>query len=212
MRINFVCKDFNTGMSLEKNLNQAHALNQWAVWFKKEFAPSDLDADGVFAFMHHFADLGIFESVGDENRWKLGGIDFDSNDKNIREMLLDRLETLSKTTDGFAVACFLGRQPEISTAKKETSQSPPANRIAPKITGETPNLEKASNLSNLQIVKKVGRQLKPFLEFEKETVSRLQGIHTPSKEARVIFNYILRHTRTKAEPKKWEQLSRKRHK
>ena len=199
-------------MSLEKNLNQAHAFDQWAVWFNKEFAPSDLDVDGALAFMHHFADLGIFESVGDASRWKLAGIDFDANDENIREMVLDRLETLSRTTAGFAVACFLGRRPDIPSAKKETSQSPPAKRTAPKIIGETPNLEIASDWSNLQIVKKVGRQLKPFLEFEKETVSRLQGIHTPSKEARVIFNYILRHTRTKAEPKKWEQLSRKRHK
>ncbi len=146
-------------MSLENNLNQAHGLDQWAVWFKKEFAPSDLDEGGTLAFLHHFADLGIFESVGDENRWKLAGIDFDANDENIRERVLDRLETLSRTTAGFAVACFLGRRPDIPSGKKETSQSPPAKRTAPKIIGETPNLEKASDLSKLQIVKKVGRHV-----------------------------------------------------
>ena len=199
-------------MSLENNLNQAHGLDQWADWFQKEFAPSDLDADGVLAFMHHFADLGIFESVGDEGSWKLAGIDFDSNEETRREKVLDRLETLSRTTAGFAVACFLGRPPEISPAHKEISQPPLGKRTPPIFKGETPNLEKASDLSNLQIVKKVGRQLKPFLEFEKEMVSRLLGTHTQPKEARVIFNFILRHTRTKAEPKKWEQLSRKRHK
>ena len=106
-------------MSLENNLHRAHALDQWAVWFQKEFAPSDLDVDGVLAFMHHFADLGIFESIGDESSWALAGIDFDSNDETIREKVLDRLETFSRTTSGFAVACFLGRQPDIPLSKKE---------------------------------------------------------------------------------------------
>jgi len=192
-------------MNLEKNLRQAHTLDQWAIWFKKEFAPSDLDADGVLAFMHHFADLEILESVGDENKWTLAGIDINSNDETVRGKVLDRLETLSRTTAGFAVACFLGRRPDIPVANKEIPQPPPAKRIAR-------NRDKASDLSNLQIVKKLGRQLKPFLDFENEMVSRLQGIHTPLKEARVIFNFILRHAQTKAEPKKWEQLSRKRHK
>ena len=211
-RTNSACRGFKIRMSLKMNLNQSQALDQWAVWFKKEFAPADLDADGVLAYMHHFADLGIFESVADENRWKLAELGFVSNDETIRERVLERLETLSQTPSGFAVSCFLGRRPKISKAKNEISQSPSAKRPAPKIKGKNPNLAIASDLSNLQIVKKVGRQLEPFLEFEKETVSRLQGTHTPSKEARVIFNYFLRHTRTKAEPKKWEQLSRKRHK
>ena len=197
-------------MSLEKNLHHAHDLEQWAVWFKKELAPTDLDRAGVLAFLHHFADLGILESTVNEGQWKLAGIDSDSNSENIRKGVLDRLETLSKTTAGFAVNFFLGRQPDIPPANQETAAS--VQKISPKVNALAPNLEKASDLSNLQIVKKVGRQLKPFLEFEKEMVSRLMGIHTQQKEARVIFNFILRHTRTKAEPKKWEQLSRKRHK
>lgn len=197
-------------MNLEKNLHHAHELDQWAVWFKKEFAPEDLDRAGVLAFMHHFADLGILESSSDEGQWKLAGMDSDSNSENIRKKVLDRLETLSKTTAGFALNFFLGRQPELSPANQETAAS--VKKITPKVNARVPNLEKASDLSNLQIVKKVGRQLKPFLEFEKETVSRLMGIHTQQKEARLIFNFILRHTRKKAEPKKWEQLSRKRHK
>jgi len=197
-------------MSLENSLHHAHELDQWAVWFEKEFAPADLNTAGVLAFMHHFVDLGILESSLDEGRWKLAGIDIDSKPQNIREKIFDRLEILSKTTAGFAVNVFLGRQPDIPPASQETAAS--VRKITPKIYENSPNLEKASDLSNLQIVKKVGRQLKPFLEFEKETISRLMGIHTQQKEARVIFNFILRHTRTKAEPKKWEQLSRRRHK
>ncbi len=197
-------------MNLEKNLHHAHDFEQWADWFKKEFAPADLEAAGVLAFMHHFADIGILESSGGEGQWKLAGIDIDSKSENIREKILDRLETLSGTTSGFAINFFLGRQPDIPSGSKENTTS--VRKITQKVNALTPNLEKASDLSNLQIVKKVGRQLQPFLEYEKETVARLVGIHTPQKEARVIFNFILRHTRTKAEPKKWEQLSRKRHK
>ncbi len=199
-------------MSVEKNLYQAHSLDEWTEWFKKEFAPSDLDSDGVIAFMHHFADMEILESTADMGKWKLAGIDLNSNPENIRDQVKGRLETVSRTQDGFAVAFFLGRSTEIPAVNKETSESPSEKRTAPKIKKNTPNREIASDLSNLQIVKKVGRQLQPFLEMEKATVSRLVGTHTQPKEARVIFNFILRHTKTKAEPKKWEQLSRKRHK
>jgi len=198
-------------MNLEKSLNQAHHLDQWAVWFKKEFAPADLDEDGVLAYLHHFADLGILESLENAGKWQLSGIEFDSNPENIRGKVLDRLEALSRTTAGFAVIFFLGRRADLPPVSQATSAS--VEKTAAKFNANVaPNLKTASDLSNLQIVKKVGRQLQPFLEFEKATVSRLLGTHTRQKEARVIFNYILRHTREKAEPKKWEQLSRKRHK
>ncbi len=199
-------------MSPEINLEQSHPLDQWAVWFKKKFAPSDLDAGGVLAYMHHFGDLGILETVGPNGKWQLSGINFESDPDNIRQQVLDRLETLSRTSAGFAVNYFLGRSAGFSAEGKATPPSAPVKRFEARDKPTAPNREVASDLSNLQIVKKVGRQLQPFLEFEKETVSRLLGTYTQTKEARVIFNYILRHTKTKAEPKKWEQLSRKRHK
>ncbi len=189
-------------------LIDSHALEQWAVWFEKEFAPSDLDEDGVLAFMHYFADLGILESTADDNKWQLSGIDVNSAPEKIRDKVANQLEEVSRATAGFAVNFFLGRQADIPPVNKETS----GREASPKINPGASNLEKASDLSNLQIVKKVGRQLQPFLELEKATVARLTGPHTQVKEARVIFNFILRHTKTKAEPKKWEQLSRKRHK
>lgn len=197
-------------MSFDIDPGNAHAFKQWAVWFKKKLAPLDLNADGVLAFMYHFADLGILEPDVDEDKWKLAGIDSDSNPENIRKQVLDRLETLSRTPRGFALACFLGRPPEFPASGKEISSS--EKRVAQKNNENAPNREIASDLSNLQIVKKVGRQLQPFLQFEKDTVSRLLGTHTQTKEARVIFNFILRNTQSKAEPRKWEQLSRKRHK
>ena len=182
------------------------SLNQWSFWIKENFAPDGLDDDGVLAFMRHFADLGIFEPVND-NEWKFFG--GDKQPDQINEAFLDRLETLSGTEEGFAVAYFLGRKPVSSNAVKKPNPRPSSRQ---KEASKPPNREIASDLSNLQIVKKVGRQLQPFLEFEKETISRLQGTHTQPQDARIIFNFILRQTRQKAEPKKWEQLSRKRHK
>lgn len=199
-------------MALEKNLHLAHALEQWAVWFNNEFAPADLDENGALAFMHHFVDLGVLRSVDEEGKWQLSEINIESDPENFRQQVLDCLETLSRTSAGFAVNFFLGRQPDISSDDKGKPGSAPAKQLGAKVKQNAPKREVASDLSNLQIVKKVGRQLQPFLKFEKETVARLLGPHTQTKEARVIFNFILRHTKTKAEPKKWEQLSRKRHK
>ena len=158
-------------MSRNLNLCHAHTFDQWAGWFKGEFAPSDLDNDGVLAYLHYFADLEILEAVADEDKWRLSGIDADSNPDSIRKKVLDQLETVSRTSAGFAVNFFLGRQPDITLPVKDKASS--VRKITPKVKSNSPNLEKASDLSNLQIVKKVGRQLQPFLEFEKNTVSRL---------------------------------------
>ena len=73
------------------------------------------------------------------------------------------------------------------------------------------NPEFASDLSNLQIVKKVGQQLKPFLDVENKIVSKLQGKYTNKADARHLFQYIFGKINSKAKPRKWEQLSRKRH-
>ena len=71
--------------------------------------------------------------------------------------------------------------------------------------------KKTSNLSNLQIVQKLGNQLRPFLDLERQTISRLRGAYTSKTDAQWLFNYILDKTRKKSPAKKWEQLSRKRH-
>jgi hypothetical protein len=196
-------------MSFDMALDQPHPLDQWSVWFKAELAPSDLDAPGVLAFMYYFADMGILEPV-DESRWKLCNIDNKQSSGQLRDSIRDHLEGLSQTEEGFAISYFLGQRPKVSSRPLRYSQKQKPHTIPDE--GKIPNREKASDLSNLQIVKKVGRQLRPFLDFEKETVARLLGTHTEQKEARIIFNYILRHTQAKAEPKEWEQISRKRHK
>jgi len=194
---------------LQQSLNQPRTLEQWADWFRAELAPSDLEPAGLLAFMHHFADLGLLEPV-DETQWQLGGVDTSQPSIRLMDAVRSRLEALSGGDEGIAVACFLGRRPKTSFSPLKKSHPQPLRQGS----GENipPNREKASDLSNLQIVKKLGRQLQPFLDFERQTLSRLLGTHTQQKDARIIFNFILRQTQQKAEPKKWEQLSRKRHK
>ena len=74
-----------------------------------------------------------------------------------------------------------------------------------------PGDKKSSNLSNLQIVKKWGSQLRPFLDVEQKTIVRLRGEVTSQEDAQWLFSYILNKTRKKSPAKKWEQISRKRH-
>ena len=74
-----------------------------------------------------------------------------------------------------------------------------------------PDIKPASDLSNLQIVKKVGKQLQPFLRLEESIVSRLTGKQAGKQDAQKLFHYMFEKIGTKAEPRVWEQLSRKRH-
>ena len=74
-----------------------------------------------------------------------------------------------------------------------------------------PGDKKSSDLSNLQIVKKWGSQLRPFLDIEQKTIARLRSDFTSQEDAQWLFSYILNKIRKKSPAKKWEQLSRKRH-
>ena len=49
------------------------------------------------------------------------------------------------------------------------------------------------------------------LDAEKSIVERLIGKNTKKSDARNLFHYIFGKINAKAPPKKWEQLSRKRH-
>ena len=77
--------------------------------------------------------------------------------------------------------------------------------------GFVPKVKPASNLSNLQIVKKVGKQLQPFMRMEEDVISRLVRTHVDKQDAQKLFHYMFSKVGFKAEPRVWEQLSRKRH-
>ena len=114
---------------------------------------------------------------------------------------------MSQTKSGFALPFFIRLETiELPTLESliETEDKEAKNNI-------TTKPERSSDLSNLQIVKKVGRQLEPFLKAESTIVSRLIGEHTTKADARLLFNYMFGKMGSKAQPRKWEQLSRKRH-
>lgn len=202
-------------MSSDEDLSRPLPLGQWVSWFLEKFAAPDLDPACVRSYLFHFADLGVLKPF-DSGLWELTGVDSDVPPDRIENDLRVRLETLSQTEQGFALACFLGRPPGKLPGPVADSSRPsrPGKKDRAASAGGPsgyPPIQRASDLSNLQIVKKVGRQLSPFLEMEKNMLARLQGPHTAKEDAQRIFNYVLGKTRKKAEPKKWEQLSRKRH-
>lgn len=190
-------------MGSEKTVVPPLSTLQWVSWFKDGIVPPDLDDEVVQSFLRHLADLEVLVPCG-EGEWKFSsGADSEPSPESLRKILQGRLEVLSQTEEGFAVGYFLlHRSADPRPIPIDSGVQPPSGISMP---------EKASDLSNLQIVKKVGRQLKPFLEQEKIVLSRLQGVCTGKEDAQRIFHYIFSQTREKAGPRKWEQISRKRH-
>lgn len=196
-------------MGTQKVPEQPGTFEQWVPWFKENILPEGLDDPTIPAFLRHFADLGLLENAG-PGTWKLSGIDRGQGPDKAKSQLLGRMKDLSEDDKGFALKYLLGFSGE-DTLSAVFPEEPTTSRPQSKEPGNTPLPEKASDLSNLQIVKKVGRQLRPFLELEKKVVSKLKGIYTTREDSQKIFHYILGKSQTKAKPKKWEQLSRKRH-
>lgn len=177
----------------------------WVQWLKQTLPASNLEDAILHSLLHHLADLEVFSAVGEPN-WKLSSLsESTAGNKSLQQDFLDHLKKISNTSQGFILGYFLGDTRPLSQALKFSSDEYGAGPELDKVPAK-----KSSNLSNLQIVKKVGRQLQPFIELENKVTSRLQGKHTVKADAQRIFHYVL--SKEKAAPKKWEQLSRKRHK
>jgi hypothetical protein len=148
----------------------------------------------------------VLEKSGEKD-WELTLV----SDKSltIEEEMEKRLIDLSATEQGFALRYFLKDPPPIANDAhpEESSEAEIHSKNNPQLLDQ-----KTSNLSNLQLVKKYGRQVQSFIELEKSYTEKLLGPHTTSKEARKIFNFILSRMQQKTEPRSWEQLSRRRHK
>jgi hypothetical protein len=129
----------------------------------------------------------------------------------IEEEMGKLLNDLCVTEKGFALRYFLEDPPPSQITHGSQDQGYSDAEDGPKGNPELLG-HKTSNLSNLQIVKKYGRQVQSFIELEKSYTERLLGPHTTLKEARKIFNFILSRMKQKTEPRPWEQLSRRRHK
>jgi hypothetical protein len=180
-------------------------ISDWITFLKENFISDDLEDETLYSLLNYLIDLGLLISTeNDSFEWQ--GL---SNDvervEQIRVMQTDFLR-LSQSEPGFALPFFVKIDTELPTLESliETKEK----NVKSKTISQP---KSSSDLSNFQIVKKVGRQLEPFLKAESAIVSRLIGVRTTKADAQQLFHYIFGKIGSKAEPRKWEQLSRKRH-
>jgi hypothetical protein len=180
-------------------------ISDWINFLKENFISDNLEDETLYALLNYLIDLGLLVSTeNDSFEWQGLSNDVERAEK-IRVMQTDFLR-VSQSNPGFALPFFVGIDTELPTLESliETKEK----NAKSKIIGQP---ELSSDLSNLQIVKKVGRQLEPFLKAESTIVSRLIGVRTTKADAQQLFHYIFGKMGSKAKPRKWEQLSRKRH-
>ena len=193
----------------EPHLNYSEDL--WFEWFRDGILNTDIDGTGETPILHYLLDLSVLESEGN-GLLKLSKVSKEQSSHEVKNRQLEALNDLSKTENGFALVYFLSsfsdkKLPPLIT-EEDTSSSKRKNIFK---NSYLPGVKKSSNLSNLQIVKKWGSQLSPFLDVEQKTIERLRGTYTSQEDAQWLFSYILNKTRKKSPAKKWEQISRKRH-
>ncbi len=186
------------------------SLDHWVSFFIEFIFPDDLNAEIAESFLRHLADLGSLVPVG-EDLWRWSDCDSQIDSKKLLVRVQKDIEALSDSESGFALSYFIGYKSltrKLLTAETDSFSSKNINR-----KGNEPSTaaKSASDLSNLQIVKKMSKQLQPFLQIEEAVVSRLVGKHTGQRDAQKLFHYMFSKVGSKAEPRVWEQLSRKRH-
>lgn len=191
-----------------RNYSSRMEMTEWISFFLEFIVTDDLKEDTAESFLLHLADLGALVLV-DENIWGWKDCDSTIDSDNLIPLIKNELELLSDTEPGFALAYFIGfkdlnRKPFFTATDSSRMKNNHKRRL--ESSGKP-----ASDLSNLQIVKKVGKQLQPFLQVEESVVSRLIGKYVDKQKAQKLFHYMFSKTGTKAEPRAWEQLSRKRH-
>ncbi len=185
----------------------------WLSYCQNGVFHGDLDGGLKAALWGYLADLGICVEL-DSGLWSVPGIDLSNAPSEIAGDLEEKLKRAVKTEKGFALKHFLaGHEDEEKRSsvipKRPGFASPPR----PHAAGESLKPKRpAHDLSNLQIVKKVGRQMESFLDQEKQFFEQVLGPSVSRKDAQVLFNYVISRTRQKVEPQKWVQLSRRRHK
>jgi len=175
---------------------------QWLEILSDTYLATGMDGVTLDAVFFYLVDLGLFVDSG-EGQWTIHGKTSVAED--YAGNLEERLRGLCQEPKGKPLAYLLlkGREwmPEPETSSSSTTK--------PSIEKGFP--AKTSNLSNLQIVNKYGRQVQSFIELEQEFMRHLVGPQTDKKAARKLFNYILSQMKEKAAPRPWEQLSRRRH-
>lgn len=189
---------------MQKNYSSRMELPEWIIFFMEFIVSDDLKKEVTESFLRHLVDLGVLLPV-DLGLWQWGEARVDS--ENLLTTVQADLELLSEAEAGFALAYFIGYK----DLNKKSLDSLDSKNATQKSNGLSSEDKPASDLSNLQIVKKVGKQLQPFLQLEESIVSRLVGEHVSRQDAQRLFHYMFGKIGTKAEPRTWEQISRKRH-
>ena len=181
----------------------------WLQRFREEIVLPELNDELILAFLNYLADLNIFNITSKEG-WQLDGFPQEWGEAGLLN-LLKKLNALCKTEKGFAVGYFLRDKKEYvpQNLSKGLKSDYSKEYVSLQDLG-TPS--KSSDLSNLQIVKKVGRQLSPFLEMEKKYLNQLKGQRVTKGDAQLLYRYILGQTLPKSKSIPWQQLSRRRHK
>jgi len=182
------------------------SLDAWGKFLIEFIVSNDLSEELVGSFLRHLADLGVLLPC-DDDVWEWCNSEVEL--KNLIARIKKDLESLSDSESGFALAYFIGyKKLNKKPLDDKVDSKDNINRKQSKLP---PDIKPASDLSNLQIVKKTGKQLQPFLQIEESVVSRLIGKHVGKQDAQKLFHYMFGKVCAKAEPRVWEQLSRKRH-
>ncbi len=199
-------------MNSHEIFNSPHTTGQWVEWLQDGIIKPDLGAEEACSILHHLADLKIFKTDG-EGVWKLSGLEPNCTGEDARLILRELLAEVSATESGFALIYFFPRKDDLPLPPLQVSEDSSTASIKRSLftKSKASGVEVSSDLSTLQIVKKWGDQLRPFLDLEQKVIARLKGEYTTQEDAQLLFSYILDKTREKASPKQWEQLSRKRH-
>jgi len=198
-------------MSPHEEPHLIYSEDLWFEWFLDGILNADIDGKGGAPILHYLLDLNILVSEGN-GLLKLSRVSKEQSSHEVKKRLLEALNDLSKSENGFALVYFLSsfsnkKLPPLIT--EEPTSSSKRKNIFKK--NYLPGEKQSSDLSNLQIVKKWGNQLRPFLDVEQKTIARLRGTYTSQEDAQWLFSYILNKIRKKSPAKKWEQISRKRH-
>lgn len=195
---------------MEKNYSSRMERPEWIRFFIEFIVSDDVKEEVTETFLRHLSDLKILVSV-DKNMWQWKNCDSSVYSEKLISRVQSDLELLSDTEPGFALAYFIGYKDLIKKPLFTITGSLDSKSTNQKRKDSVPRGKPASNLSNLQIVKKVCKQLQPFLQIEEAVVSRLIGEYVDKQDAQKLFHYMFGKAGAKAEPKVWEQLSRKRH-
>jgi hypothetical protein len=176
--------------------------DDWANFLRDDFIVKSINDETINCLIKHLADLNILKYSG-ENLWKFSSDNPVDSMELIKNEFNQKFKNIRQTDSGSLLKYFTGE-----TLGEEDIKFPSGEVNKPVVDKN----KISSNLSNFQIVRKMGRQLSPFIELEKNIISQLEGTHVTKADAKILFKYILNRIQTREKPREWEQISRRRHK